>query len=464
MTKIIYEAGSFRDPAGKIFYHDNQVYRELTEAGKKRFQFLNENNLLKKLIDKEFLIKTEIIDSKKSFKLEEESNLVIKHEKIDFISYPYEWTFDQLKDAAIFHLDLQIFLLEHDAKLIDATAYNIQFKNNKPLFIDVLSIDKYVDGEFWYGHKQFCENFLNPLLLKSKKGIDFNNWFKGNLEGISTSEINNILSWKDYLSYTIFFHVFLLNKIDTKSKISPKITQDKSKNLNRLSKNSFLSILKKLNNFIKKLNPKKQASTWDKYSKDNTYDEEESLIKLRIANEFYDKNNIKSLVDLGCNDGRFSEYAAQRKINVIGFDFDLNALNRAYNKSKKKNLNFLPLYSDFTNPSSNLGWNDSERKSLNIRGKFEAAIALALIHHLVIAKNIPLEQAVKWLVSFSPIGLIEFVPKEDPTSQIMLSLKGDIFPDYNEKKFEEILSTYKKIKKISKITNSDRKIYEYESR
>ncbi len=122
------------------------------------------------------------------------------------------------------------------------------------------------------------------------------------------------------------------------------------------------------------------------------------------------------------------------------------------------------MYSDFTNPSSNLGWNDSERKSLNIRGKFEAAIALALIHHLVIAKNIPLEQAVKWLVSFSPIGLIEFVPKEDPTSQIMLSLKGDIFPDYNEKKFEEILSTYKKIKKISKITNSDRKIYEYESR
>ena len=122
------------------------------------------------------------------------------------------------------------------------------------------------------------------------------------------------------------------------------------------------------------------------------------------------------------------------------------------------------MYSDFTNPSSNLGWNDSERKSLNIRGKFEAAIALALIHHLVIAKNIPLEQAVKWLVSFSPIGLIEFVPKEDPTSQIMLSLKGDIFPDYNEKKFEEILSTYKKIKKISKIKNSDRKIYEYESR
>ena len=208
LTNIIYESRSFRDPAGRVFYHENEVYREVAPNGQKRLEFLQSKNLLNQLIDKEYLIKTEIIRDEQIAKIFKTKNMVLKHEKINFISYPYEWTFSQLKDAAIFHLNFQIFLLEQGAKLIDASAYNIQFKNNKPIFIDLLSIDEYNEGEYWFGHKQFCENFLNPLILKAKKGIDFNNWFKGNLEGISTLELNNILNWKDFLSFTIFFSGF----------------------------------------------------------------------------------------------------------------------------------------------------------------------------------------------------------------------------------------------------------------
>ena len=221
MTKLDYDKGSFRDPAGKIFYYKNKVYREVFKSGLPRLAFLQKNNLLRELIEKKFLIKTEIIESDE-LSLRDKNNQIIEHEKLDFISYPYEWTFNQLKDAAIFHLNLQIFLLEKNAKLIDSSAYNIQFKNNKPVFIDVLSIDEYQNGEYWKGHKQFCENFLNPLLLKSKKGIDFNNWFKGNLEGITTNEINKVLSFKDYFSYTIFFHVYLLNKMDNERISDPE--------------------------------------------------------------------------------------------------------------------------------------------------------------------------------------------------------------------------------------------------
>ena len=461
MIKINYDRGSFRDPAGRIFYHENKVYREVFKSGLSRLSFLQKENLLKELIEKDLIIKTDFIESHE-FELTDKNNKIIEHEKLDFISYPYEWTFNQLKDAAIFHLNLQIFLLEKNAKLIDSSAYNIQFKNNKPVFIDILSIDKYHQGEYWKGHKQFCENFLNPLLLRSKKGIDFNNWFKGNLEGITTNEINKVLSFKDYFSYTIFFHVYLLNKMDNERISDPEKLDKKTKKISNFSQNSYKSVLVQLKNYIQNLKPKKQISTWEKYSKNNTYSDSESVKKLEITEKFYNENNIGLLVDLGCNDGKFSEYAASKNIRVVGFDFDLNALDRLYLKSKKNNLNFLPLFSDFTNPSNNLGWNDNERKSLKERGRFDATIALALVHHLVLAKNIPLEEAIKWIVSFSPIGLIEFVPKEDPTAQMMLSLKGDIFPDYNEKNFENTLLTFKKIKKKTKITSTNRIIYEFE--
>ena len=202
---MYFEYGSFRDPAGKIFYNEDKVYRELSEIGIKRFTFLKKNNLIDDLIKKKYLIVTEECDKKnnENFKIDQKK-LLLKHEKINFISYPYEWTFTQLKDAALFHLDLQIYLLNKNAKLIDASAFNIQFKNNKPIFIDVLSIDEYREGEYWYAHKQFCENFLNPLVLSAKKGISFNNWFRGNLEGIYTHEIAPLLGIRNVLSALLY--------------------------------------------------------------------------------------------------------------------------------------------------------------------------------------------------------------------------------------------------------------------
>ena len=224
-------------------------------------------------------------------------------------------------------------------------------------------------------------------------------------------------------------------------------------------------MLLKLKNFISKLELKKQITTWDKYSKQNTYSEDEDKKKIAAIEAFLNKNNkFKLLADLGCNDGKFSRLAIKNKVeNVIGFDFDLNVLNRNYLHSKKNNENILPLYLDFTNPSSNLGWYDKERKSFIKRAKFDCIFALALIHHLVIAKNIPLTQVLKLLVSLAPTGIIEFVPKEDPTSQFMLSLKGDIFPDYNEDNFKKELSKIAKITKITTVSSTERRIYEYTS-
>jgi len=461
VDKIEADLGSFRDPAGRIFYYKNKILRLLNSEGIERYNFLKENSLLENCISNNFLIDSKEID-KNDIDLEKfENKIFIKHKKIKYLSYPYEWSFDQLKDAALHHLNFHIFLLKNGATLIDGSAFNIQFDGFKTIFIDFLSIKKYREGEYWSAHKQFCENFLNPLILKSKKGIDFNNWFKGNLEGISTKDLNSLLNFKDKLSFNVFTQVFLLNLLEQKSLKNKKVNLDQVKKKS-FPKKSFLSMLNNLKKFIISLEPKIDKTLWDDYSTHNTYKLEEENLKKKIVQEFAEKYKFEILADLGCNDGVYSDICLKNGCKyVVGFDYDLNAINNAYKYSKKERLNFLPLYFDATNPSSNLGWGQKERMGFTERMNFTGMLSLAFEHHLAIAKNIPLDQTVKWLVKTAPQGLIEFVPKNDETVKRMLSLKGDIFKDYNEENFKSLILKDASIISEKIVSDSGRKIFEF---
>ena len=463
MKSLKAEPGSFRDPYGRVFYLDESILRVASHDGVDRINFLLKNNLLEKLISQNYLIDSKITNQYDSIIDNIGGKIIIKHKKIPFISYPYEWSFEQLKDAAIHHLDLHLFLLENNATLIDASAYNVQFNINKPIFIDILSIKEYEEGEFWLAHKQFCENFLNPLILKSKKGINFNNWFKGNLDGIKTDEIYSILNIKDFFSYNIFTNIFLMNYFDKKilKENSKKNFELKKKKLNKVA---LVSMLKQLRNFIKNLNYIKSKTTWDTYSQNNTYKKNEEEEKKKIVGNFILKNRFNHVVDMGCNDGVYSKISLDNGCKlVVGFDYDLNSVENAYIKAKNENLNLLPLYLDAANPSSNLGWNEMERKGFKARAKFDGMLALAFEHHLAIAKNIPLEQTIRWLIDIAPRGLIEFVPKNDETIKKMLLLKGDIFNDYNETNFKDIILKNAEIVAEHNISESGRKIFEYKA-
>ena len=254
------------------------------------------------------------------------------------------------------------------------------------------------------GHSQFLKQFLNPLLLKSLKGIDYNNWYKGNLDGIATTDLNKLLSLKNKFSINVLISVTLLSKLDKNNKIDPQKALVKIKNKKKLSKNSYKSILLQLKKWILKLKPKEEKTVWDSYSKLNTYKNNEQETKLKLINEFSKKYQPNLLADVGCNDGVYSfESINAGAKKVVGFDIDLNSLNRAYLISKKKNLNFLPIYLDAMNPSANLGWNENERLSFNKRMNFDCMIALAFEHHLALANNVPLNETVNWLVSIAPM-------------------------------------------------------------
>ena len=140
--KLLKNPGSFRDPSGQVFEYNNRIIRAVTSLGKKRYEFIKEKNLIEESIKSGFLIDTKEIENE--FEKFKSKNFCyfLEHKKLDYISYPYEWGFYQLKEAALHHLKFQIFLLEKNATLIDSSAFNIQFINNKPIFIDLLSIDK----------------------------------------------------------------------------------------------------------------------------------------------------------------------------------------------------------------------------------------------------------------------------------------------------------------------------------
>ena len=462
LKKVEPEHSSFRDSFGQVFYYEKKIFRTVNFDAKKEYEYCRDNAILKKSIENDYLVETNEVDKKIFDNNFLDAQYILESKKIPHISYPYEWSFSQLKSAALHHLKFQKFLFDQGAVLRDASAYNIQFVGSKPIFIDVLSIKKYEEGEYWVAYKQFCENFLNPLLLRSLKGITHNNWFRGSLEGISTIDFNKLLNFKEKLSFKILTHVTLQAKLIQKAIDEPTKSTKRLKNLNKFSKNSYLGIINQFYNWIKNLDIKKNKTIWDNYSKKNTYSSLEIKKKEELVRSFINKYKPLKLLDLGCNNGQFSKISIDSGAKyVIGYDFDHNAIDEAFGQIKRSN--FLPLFLDAANPTPNQGWMQRERKGFIERNKSNAVIALAFKHHLAIAKNIPLEQILEWITSLAPIGLIEFVPKSDETIVRMLENRDDIFINYNKDNFEKILMSTSKIINQNIVSDSGRTLYEFEN-
>lgn len=386
---------------------------------------------------------------------------VVEHPLLGMLSMPFEWSFSLLKDAALFHLNLHLDLLDRGFTLTDATAYNVQFVGPRPIFIDHLSIRPYRDGEFWLGHRQFCEQFLNPLLLRSLFDIAHNNWYRGNLEGISQSDLAKLLPLHRSLSWRMLSNVVL------PARFQGGKTSDKEASFSmqgrKLPKVGLIGMLKQLRSWIEELTPANTSSTtWANYSSTTTYTGEEAQLKRAFVSEFVARVRPKLVVDLGCNTGDYSKAALESGAEaVFGFDFDHQALDQAHARAKAESLNFLPLFLDAKNPSPDQGWMQLERSGFASRVKADAVLALAFEHHLAIAHNIPIEQVVAWLTSVAPSGIIEFVPKSDPTVQKMLALREDIFPNYTIEAFSAYLASRTKIVRQEQVSVSGRTMFEY---
>ncbi|MBT4628450.1 MAG: class I SAM-dependent methyltransferase [Rhodospirillales bacterium] len=454
--------GSFRDPGGHVYIAQDHVYRTVLKSKSAIYEACRKADIYNHFCDEGLLLPVqecsveELSESHRS----EDISYLLKHPRLDFISYPYEWTFAAHKSAALLHLDLHIALLETGFTLCDATAYNVQFLGTKPVFIDHLSIEPYNEGEIWSGHHQFCMQFLNPLIMWSKVGVAPNDWFRGSLEGIAPEALSKILPLWQKKSWTVFSHVVLQSLLKKKS--IARGTANRVARNTTLSKNAFTAILLGLRNYIENLTGPKDKTVWEQYDQHNTYVDQDIQRKEAFVAQSVQEIKPGLLYDLGCNTGRYSDVALNAGAKrVIGFDYDHAALGFAFERFSKKDAAFTPLYFDAANPSPNQGWGQKERKGFEGRAKPDAIIALAFIHHIVIGRNIPLDRAVHWLLSLAPAGVIEFPDKTDPMVQELLRHRKDIFPDYNEANFIDILSQKSSITAKIKLSGNNRLLVSY---
>jgi ribosomal protein L11 methylase PrmA len=465
MIRPLADAGSFRDPSGRVYQAGGEIYRTVSRKAAEEFAHVRACGLLEQLIVEKKVVATEEVDHSVLKQAGIDTATVLRHERIPFVSYPYEWPFQLLKSAALLHLDIQIEALEHDIVLSDASAYNIQFRGIKPIFIDVLSFRRYREGEVWTGHRQFCEQFLNPLLLGSLFGIAHNDWYRGRLEGIPTDSLADLMPWWRNLSFNLFTHVTLQARLQRAAGAGGTDHIERARQT-KLAKRSYIALLEQLRHWIDGLRPYKSGATvWQDYAENTTYEEEERAAKRRFVSAFCQKTTPGILFDLGCNTGEYSETALLSGAkHVVGFDYDQGALERAIGRARGKALDLLPLYQDGANPSPDQGWMGCERASVKRRGGADALVALAFEHHLAIGRNIPLDQLVVWLVGLAPKGIVEFVQKSDPTVQQLLALREDIFTNYGAEAFEAALKSNARIIGREQVSRSGRTLYSYERR
>jgi len=455
------EPGSFRDPRGRIYSIGERIFRTVTAEAIDDVRWLTDSGYLANLVDQGLLIPTHPVD-RDAVSVPGQAAALVEHERIPFVSYPYEWPFSALKAAALCHLDLHLKLLACDGTLTDASAYNVQFRGSRPVFIDLLSVRRYVNGEYWLGHRQFVEQFLTPLLLQRLFGIPYNSWYRGALEGIALQDFARLLSFRQWLSWRLALHILLPARLQSNARHAAGRAQGLAARV-RLPKARLIGLLTGLTKWIEQLEPGRGAPTpWIRYADQHSYGGAEVAQKRAFVADFMARVRPRLVLDLGCNTGDYSALALQSGAEmVIGAEADPQTADVAFRRAVAQGLNFLPLVVDAANPSPSHGWRARERTDFVSRAKFDALIALAFVHHLAIGRNVPLDQLLIWHVDLAPVGVIEFVPKSDPTVQTMLALREDVFLDYSDASFASILGRLAHIERREVISSSGRTLYWY---
>lgn len=457
--------GSFRDPAGHVFIASQRIFRGVSSDTTEGLRGFIQSDFFREragtlIVDTKELSPAEVLEAGIATEIVSSYGMWVEHEPLPFISYPYEWSFEALKEAACLTLMLLVDGLENGFTLKDASAYNVQFVHSRPIFMDVLSFCEYREGDPFLGYKQFCEHFLAPLCLTAFSGIDFNQWFRGRLEGLDLMEVSVALPVSSYFRPQVLLHIHLqawaMRKLESTSGGTNR------KETRKIPRKNQVALVNGLAEFITRLK-RKRTSYWQKYAEHNAYVDEAKKDKTRIAHDFVKTNNLLRLLDLGCNTGEYCNAAVSAGAEqIIGVDFDSGAIDLAARQARRHAWPAQFLYYDIANPTPDMGWRHEERLALEKRlGPLDGIFCFALIHHLVIGRNIPMEEFIGWVCSLAQRGLIEFIPKTDPMVQGLLRYREDIFHDYNRENFEQILKNKCTYVTRHTIRSAKRIIYEY---
>ena len=460
------ESGSFRDRKARVFYHEGGVYRALRKEALSDWNALSSTEFFPHFAEAGKVIRTEQVEGcdKPRIQFQGPWAGVLRHDRIPFVSYPYEWSFEMLKDAALLHLELLLAAINEDLILKDASPFNVQWRGTNPVLIDIASFEKLTPGKPWVGYRQFCQLFLYPLLLQAYRGVPFQPWLRGSLDGIQAEHCENLMSVRDFLRPGVFTHVFMQARMQSRFE---NTTRDVRTDLQRagFSKQLIVANVRRLQKLIRRLEWDPGKSAWVDYALTNTYSEKDHERKVAFVREVVHARFRELSWDLGCNTGIFSQIASENTRYVVALDADQFAIQKLFLALKAGGVkNILPLVNNLVDPSPNLGWCGLERKGLANRGKPELVLCLALIHHIVLGANVPLREFVEWLASLGADIVVEFISREDLMVQRLLLNKDDNYFDYDKQFFEKCLSSAFNLVRHEGLNSGTRTLYYAETK
>jgi SAM-dependent methyltransferase len=383
---------------------------------------------------------------------------VLRHERVPFVSYPYEWPFGMLKAAALLELDLLLAALDEGLVLKDASPYNVQWRGSKPVFVDVGSFERLREGEPWAGYRQFCTLVLYPLLLQAHKGVPFQPWLRGSLDGIGPAEMRALLGFRDRLRRGVFTNVVLHARLESRY-ADREVKTD-------LKKAGFHAELiranaRKLRKLVERLEWSPGRTAWSGYGEANPYDEADAAAKEAFVREASAARRRRLVWDLGCNDGRYTRIAAHEADYTVAVDADAAVVEALYRTlSDEASETILPLVGNVADPSPGLGWRGSERTPLAERGRPDLTLCLALVHHVALSSNVPVRSFLDWLADLGTELVIELPTREDPMVRKLLARKGpDANPDYATETFERALAERWRVERREALPSGTRILY-----
>lgn len=438
---------SFRDPFGYVFRKDLRIYRRILGRGVADFDQLETSGLARELTEGQLILPYKVVQRS-------DAEVELLPEQLAFISYPYEWCFSQLKDAALATIEVQERALGCGLSLKDASAFNIQFFRGKPLLIDTSSFELYEEGKPWIAYRQFCEHFLCPLALMSKVSPELGLLRRVHLDGIPVDLAAQILPKKTWFNPWLNLHIKQHAKANSHRSESPKTSNA------QIGKSAVLGLLKTLRSAAEGLKWEPQSSTWGDYSSASSYDASAGKAKSEIVATLAAKiPKPKQVWDIGANFGEFSQIFSQQQIFTVAWDGDINAVEKGYASAKdRKDMHLLPLLQDFTNPSPRLGWAHEERMSFSDRGPVDLCLVLAFIHHMAIGNSVPMEMVAEFLHSFARYLIIEFIDEGDARVKQLRSTRKSGH-EYNLPAFRSAFDTKFEVLEEVQIPGSERKLF-----
>jgi hypothetical protein len=417
--------GSFRDPTNRVFTEDDRVLRVLSASGLEDFQALGRSQLFEREVTAGRLVRSELVTPVPEGLAAQGWTAALEHERVPVVSYPYEWSFEMLKDAALLELDLTLAALGEGLITKDATPFNVQFVGTRPVHIDIGSFEPLVAGEPWFGYGQFCMQLLHPLILSARRGLAHHAMMRGSLKGVSASDCVASLRWTDLLRPSVLLLVGVPAYAERRRR-SPGRDVREELAAAGFGPKVIEAQLRRLRKAVSRLTWDVSSSAWSDYSQRGHYTDENLEAKARFVERVAAQRHRSQVLDLGANDGYFSELVLPSADYVVAVDRDPLVIDGLYRRLRERpTARVLPLVVDLADPSGGLGWRSRERLGFSARMRPDLLLCLAFIHHLFISESIPFEEVVALLADWSAETVVELPTPEDEMAQLLMGRKKD---------------------------------------